>query len=139
MKNTLLCTTALAMTGIAGAANAAEVSAGAVNMGFSGYYTTNIAITSVDTGASHAATDFDGLDIQTNAEIFFKPSVTLDNGIKIGVGKVGRHIHDDLAFSLRLGKLDVIRPQRPLEIVNKCIFVVFANSFFRNSLIGNHS
>ena len=85
MKNTLLCTTALAMTGIAGAANAAEVSAGAVNMGFSGYYTTNIAITSVDTGASHAATDFDGLDIQTNAEIFFKPSITLDNGIKIGV------------------------------------------------------
>ena len=85
MKNTLLCTTALALTGLAGAATAAEVSAGAVNMGFSGYYTTNIAITSVDTGASHALTDFDGLDIQTNAEIFFKPSVTLDNGIKIGV------------------------------------------------------
>ena len=85
MKNTLLCTTALAMTGIAGAANAAEVSAGAVNMGFSGYYTTNIAITSVDTGTGLAAADFDGLDIQTNAEIFFKPSITLDNGIKIGV------------------------------------------------------
>ena len=85
MKNTLLCTTALAMTGLAGAANAAEVSAGAVNMGFSGYYTTNIAITSVDTGTSLAGTDFDGLDVHTNAEIWFKPSVTLDNGIKIGV------------------------------------------------------
>jgi len=85
MKNTLLCTTALAMTGLAGAASAAEVSAGAVNMGFSGYYTQHIAITSVDTGTSHAATDFDGLDIYTNAEIWFKPSITLDNGIKIGV------------------------------------------------------
>ncbi len=85
MKNTLLCTTALALTGLAGAANAAEVSAGAVNMGFSGYYTTNIAITSVDTGTGLALADFDGLDVQTNAEIFFKPSITLDNGIKIGV------------------------------------------------------
>jgi len=85
MKNTLLCTTALALTGLAGAANAAEVSAGAVNMGFSGYYTTNIAITSVDTGTGLALADFDGLDVHTNAEIFFKPSITLDNGIKIGV------------------------------------------------------
>ena len=85
MKNTLLCTTALALTGLAGAANAAEVSAGAVNMGFSGYYTTNIAIASVDTGTGLAAADFDGLDIMTNAEIWFKPSITLDNGIKIGV------------------------------------------------------
>jgi len=85
MKNTLLCTTALALSGLAGAASAAEVSAGAVNMGFSGYYTQHIAITSVDTGASFAAADFDGLDLFTNAEIWFKPSVTLDNGIKIGV------------------------------------------------------
>jgi hypothetical protein len=46
MKNTLLCTTALALTGFAGAANAAEVSAGAVNMGFSGYYTTGLAYAS---------------------------------------------------------------------------------------------
>ena len=85
MKNTLYCTTALAMTGLAGAASAAEVSAGAVNMGFSGYYNQIVAIGSVDTGASLAGTDFDGLDLYTNAEIWFKPSVTLDNGIKIGV------------------------------------------------------
>jgi len=85
MKNTLYCTTALAMTGLAGAASAAEVSAGAVNMGFSGYFTEIIAIGSVDTGTAAAANDYDGLDLYTNAEIWFKPSVTLDNGIKIGV------------------------------------------------------
>ena len=91
MKNTLLCTSALALTGFAGAANAAEVSAGAVNMGFSGYYTTGLAYASVDTGANIEAaagaggTDFDGIDVYTNAEIHFKPSITLDNGIKIGI------------------------------------------------------
>ena len=90
MKNSLLCTTALALTGIAGAANAGEVSAGAVNMGFSGFYTTGLAYASVDTGANIEAlnpegTDYDGVDIYTNAEIHFKPSITLDNGIKIGI------------------------------------------------------
>ena len=85
MKNTLLCTTALAMTGIAGAASAVEISAGALTMNVSGYYTTTIAITTVDTGATLAGADYDGLDIMTNAEIWFKPSLTLDNGIKIGV------------------------------------------------------
>ena len=85
MKNTLLCTSALALTGFAGAANAAEVSAGSVNMGFSGYYTTGLAYASVGTGANVGATDFDGIDVWTNAEIHFKPSITLDNGIKIGI------------------------------------------------------
>jgi len=91
MKNTLLCTSALALTGFAGAANADAHSAGAVNMGFSGYYTTGLAFASVGTGANIEAaagpggTDFDGIDIYTNAEIHFKPSITLDNGIKIGI------------------------------------------------------
>jgi porin-like protein len=91
MRNTLLCTSALALTGFAGAASADQHSAGAVNMGFSGYYTTGLAYASVDTGANIEAaagaggTDFDGIDIYTNAEIHFKPSVTLDNGIKIGI------------------------------------------------------
>ncbi|MBL4750913.1 MAG: porin [Amylibacter sp.] len=85
MKNTLLTTTAIALTGIAGAANAVEISAGALSMNISGYYTTVVAITSVSTGATLAASDYDGLDIITNAEIWFKPSLTLDNGIKIGV------------------------------------------------------
>ena len=84
MKNTLLCTTALAVTGLAGAANAVEISAGALSMNVSGYYTTNIAISSVG-GAGVAGADFDGLDVMQNAEIFFKPTLTLDNGIKIGV------------------------------------------------------
>ena len=60
MKNTLLTTTAIALTGVAGAANAVEISAGALTMNVSGYYTTNIAIASVD-GAP--GTDFDGLDV----------------------------------------------------------------------------
>ena len=85
MRNKLLCTTTLAMTGFVGAANAVEISAGALTMNVGGYYTTTLAISSVDTGTNIAGTDFDGFDIQTNAEIWFKPSLTLDNGIKIGV------------------------------------------------------
>ncbi len=90
MRNTLLCTTALTLTGIAGAANAAEVTAGAANIGFSGYFTQGLAYASVDTGANIDALnpggmDFDGVDMWTNAEIHFKPSITLDNGIKIGI------------------------------------------------------
>jgi len=56
-----------------------------LTMNVSGFYTTTLAVTSVDTGATLAAADFDGFDIFTNAEIWFKPSLTLDNGIKIGV------------------------------------------------------
>ncbi len=91
MKNTLLCTTALALTGFAGAASAGEVTAGALNVGFSGYYNTGFAYADVGTGANIEAaagiggTDFDGVDIYTNAEIHFKPSMMLDNGIKIGI------------------------------------------------------
>jgi outer membrane protein OmpU len=96
MKNTLLCTTALALTGFAGAASAGEVTAGALNVGFSGYYNTGFAYASVGTGANIEAaanvasgttggTDFDGVDVFTNAEIHFKPSMVLDNGIKIGI------------------------------------------------------
>ncbi len=97
MKNTLLTTTAIALTGIAGAANAVEISAGALSMNVSGFYTTNIAIASVG-GAGVAGADFDGIDIQTNAEIWFKPSLTLDNGIKIGVDvqlEAGSNTNDD--------------------------------------------
>jgi predicted porin len=85
MKNTLLTTTAIALTSVAGAASAVEISAGALSMNVSGYYTTNLGFASVSTGTTLAGTDFDGIDIQTNAEIWFKPSLTLDNGIKIGV------------------------------------------------------
>ncbi|MBE9477367.1 MAG: porin, partial [Proteobacteria bacterium] len=86
MKNTLLCTTAMALTGLAGAATAAEVNAGAANIGFSGYFTQHIGAGSVDLGANHVGGhDFDGIDLVTNAEIHFKPSIMLDNGIKVGI------------------------------------------------------
>jgi predicted porin len=87
MKNTLLTTTAIAVTGFAGAANAVDVTAGALTMGIGGYFTNTIAYASVDTnpgGFLGAGADFDGIDIHTNAEIHFKPSLTLDNGITIG-------------------------------------------------------
>jgi predicted porin len=85
MKNKLLCTSALALTGFAGAASAAEISAGAVNMGFSGYYSTALSYASVDTGAKVLDTDFDGVDVWTNAEIHFTPAIVLDNGVKVGI------------------------------------------------------
>jgi len=82
MKKTLLTTTAVALTGFAGAASAMEVgTAGAVTLNIGGYFTTNIAIASVDAAAG---TDYDGMDILTNSEIHFKPSITLDNGITFG-------------------------------------------------------
>jgi len=86
MKKTLLCTSALALTGITGAANAASYNDGAVTMNVSGYYTTTFAY--VDVTGNNAAlvgADFNGVDLQQNAEIWFKPSMTLDNGIKIAV------------------------------------------------------
>ncbi len=85
MKRTLLCTTALAAISVAGTASAVEISAGALSMNVSGFYTTTLAYSSVTTGATLGAADFDGVDIFTNAEIWFQPSLTLDNGIKIAV------------------------------------------------------
>ncbi len=84
MKNTLLTTTALALTGFAGTASAVEVAAGAVNLDIGGYFTTHIAASSVKTGTTGAKADYDGFDVHTTSEIHFKPSITLDNGIKVG-------------------------------------------------------
>ena len=84
MKNTLLTTTALALTGFAGTASAVEVAAGAVNLDIGGYFTTNLAFSSVKTGTTGAKADYDGFDVHTTSEIHFKPSITLDNGIKVG-------------------------------------------------------
>ncbi len=78
MKNTLLCTTALALAGFTSMANAAD---NAVKVKVGGFYNAILSFSSVD---SPAGTDFDGVDTFTNAEIIFKPSITLDNGIKIG-------------------------------------------------------
>ncbi len=82
MKNKLLTTTAIALTGFAGAANAVEVTTGAVTMQITGFFRTTVAASSIYTGVS--AEDYDGVDILTNSEVHFKPSVTLDNGITVG-------------------------------------------------------
>jgi predicted porin len=41
----------------------------------------HVVYSSVD---SAAGTDFDGVDVQSDSEIFFLPSITLDNGLKFG-------------------------------------------------------
>ena len=87
MRKLLLGTTALAMAGAAGAAQAAKWD---VRVG--GYYNAMVAYATTDYSFSSGriafpvspTADFDGVDVSTNAEIFFLPSITLDNGIKIG-------------------------------------------------------
>jgi len=78
MKNSLLCTTAIAMIGFTGAASAAD---NALKVKVGGFYNSILSFSSVD---GPAGSDFDGVDVFSNAEIIFKPSLTLDNGIKIG-------------------------------------------------------
>ena len=41
-------------------------------------------IAATDGNGAAGRADYDGVDVSTNAEIFFLPSITLDNGIKIG-------------------------------------------------------
>ena len=79
MKKVLLGTSAIALAGaMAMPANAAEWD---VRVG--GYYNAMVAYGSTDLPTGNTA-DFDGVDVSTNTEIFFLPSITLDNGIKIG-------------------------------------------------------
>jgi len=79
MKKVLLGTSAIALAGaFATSANAAEW-----NVRVGGYYNAMVAYAETDLPAGMTA-DFDGVDVSTNTEIFFLPSITLDNGIKIG-------------------------------------------------------
>lgn len=79
MKKALLSTSAIALAGVMAApANAAEWD---VRVG--GYYNAMFAYASTD-GTAVTGQDYDGFDVSTNAEIHFLPSITLDNGIKIG-------------------------------------------------------
>lgn len=79
MKKVLLGTSAIALAGVVAApANAADWD---VRVG--GYYNAMVAYATTD-GPGIGTADFDGVDVSTNAEIFFLPSITLDNGIKIG-------------------------------------------------------
>ena len=79
MKKALLGTSAIALAGVM----AAPASAAEWDVRVGGYYNAMVAYASTD-GNGVAGSDFDGLDVSTNTEIFFLPSITLDNGIKIG-------------------------------------------------------
>jgi len=82
LKKHLLSTSAIAL----GVAMTAPASAQEWNMKWGGYYETHVGYVTVDsnTGA-HVGTDWDGVDVYTDAEIHFRPSVTLDNGMTFGV------------------------------------------------------
>lgn len=84
MKKQLLCTSAIAL----GVAAAAPASAAEWNLDWGGFFNQHLAIGDISIGdPSLAGTDFDGegLDLHTNAEIIFTPSITLDNGMTFGV------------------------------------------------------
>lgn len=75
MKKVLLGTSAIVL-----AATSAQAAEWDVKVG--GYHNQFIGFASSDIKGSTA--DFDGVDVKQNAEIFFLPSITLDNGIKFG-------------------------------------------------------
>lgn len=78
MKKVLMGTSAIALaSAFATAANSAEW-----NVKVGGYHNQMVAFGSTDIQGSTA--DFDGVDVKQNAEIFFLPSITLDNGLKFG-------------------------------------------------------
>lgn len=79
MKKVLLSTSAIALA----SALSAPASAAEWNVRVGGYYNAMVAYTNAS-GPFVATRDFDGVDVQSNDEIFFLPSITLDNGIKIG-------------------------------------------------------
>lgn len=82
MKKQLLCTSAIAL----GVAAAAPASAQSWDLDWGGYMNQHIAYADVSGSlGDNAANDFDGIGFLSNAEIFFTPSITLDNGLTFGV------------------------------------------------------
>lgn len=79
MKKHLLSTSAIAL----GVAMAAPASAQDWNMKWGGFYNVHVGIGSVDRNFV-SPIDNDGVNVYTNAEIIFSPSVTLDNGMTFG-------------------------------------------------------
>jgi predicted porin len=79
LKKHLLSTSAIAL----GVAMAAPASAQEWNMNWGGFANTHVGITDVS-GTGVTGADFDGVDVYTNSEIIFSPSVTLDNGMTFG-------------------------------------------------------
>lgn len=80
MKKVLLGTSAVALA----SAFATSASAAEWEMKVGGYMEQHVAYASSDV-STVANLDQDGVDVKQDAEIHFKPSITLDNGIKIGV------------------------------------------------------
>jgi hypothetical protein len=79
MRKVLLGTSAIALAGaMATSANAADWD---VKVG--GYMEQHVVFGSSDVDGLNTA-DFDGIDVKSDTEIAFKPSITLDNGLKIG-------------------------------------------------------
>lgn len=79
MKKVLLGTSAIALIGAASSANAAEWE---VRVG--GYMEQHVAYADVDV-SGFSGDEFNGVDVKQDAEIHFKPKITLDNGLQIGV------------------------------------------------------
>ncbi|MEM7211007.1 MAG: porin [Pseudomonadota bacterium] len=76
MKKVLLSTSAIVLA-------ATSVQAAEWDVRVGGYHNQFIGYASSDQDNNPGA-DFDGVDVKQNAEIFFLPSITLDNGIKFG-------------------------------------------------------
>jgi predicted porin len=113
LKKHLLSTSAIAL----GVAMTAPVSAQEWDMKWGGYYETHVGYVTVDSDtAAHNLTDWDGVDTFTDAEIHFRPSVTLDNGMTFGVNvqyeaqNTGGNIVDESYMSISsdtLGRIDI--------------------------------
>ena len=77
MKKVLLGTSAIALAG----AFASPAAAAEWEVRVGGYMTQFVAYAGSD---SDATGDYDGIDSKSDAEVWFMPSITLDNGIRIG-------------------------------------------------------
>ena len=86
MKKVLLGTSAVALVGAyATTAGAAEweVRIGGFMDQSIGYASSDVSVAGVE--LSDSVADFDGVDTLSNAEIIFRPGITLDNGLRFGV------------------------------------------------------
>ncbi|WP_138934797.1 porin [Roseovarius arcticus] len=82
LKKHLLSTSAIALGTIALAAPAA---AQEWDVSFGGFMSQHVAYADLYGSALTAGGDYDGVDIHSNSEIIFTPSITLDNGLTFGV------------------------------------------------------
>jgi len=114
MKKHLLSTSAIAL---AVASVGAPGSAQEWDMKWGGYHSSHVGYVNVDSNTpAHIGGDFDGVDVYTEAEIQFTPSVKLDNGLTFGVNVQYESTTNGGAFvdesyltisSDTLGKIDI--------------------------------